>query len=329
MPVTLGAKQEHGFDQPLGLLSDCHRRIERFLDAMISVLERAGERSLVAEERDALEVALRYFETAAPRHTQDEDESLFPRLRACALASARAAMTRIDALQADHRRAESLHAEVADLCRLWLDTGPLARPQRQQLARLLGDLREIYVRHIAVEDHDIFPLAGQVLNERELAQIGLEMAQRRGVVHVVELGRPEAGVSSMSHDSERLRRHPTERFHPSQHLIDLREAAAQLLAEPQSNERAQRQKTLYRHGPVTVALFVFDRGAQLPQHVAEGVVTVQVLEGRLKMSAEGQAHDLSAGQMLVLAPGVKHDVRAEEPTRMLLTVCLETSASAR
>jgi quercetin dioxygenase-like cupin family protein len=127
----------------------------------------------------------------------------------------------------------------------------------------------------------------------------------------------------MSEQPDRLRQHPSKRFQPTQHLLDLGKATAQLRAEPQAGGRAQRQQTLYRHGPVTVALFVFDRGARMPQHVAEGVVTVDVLEGRLRMSAEGQAHDMTAGQILVMAPGVRHDVFAEEPTRMLLTVCLE------
>ena len=126
---------------------------------------------------------------------------------------------------------------------------------------------------------------------------------------------------------DRRRQHPSERFHPAQHAIDLGEAAAQLLAEAPSGARTQRQKTLYRHGRVTVALFLFDAGDHMPQHVAEGVVTVHVLEGRLKMSAEGQSHDLIAGQVLVLAPGVRHDVRADEPTRMLLTVCLDAPNS--
>ena len=125
---------------------------------------------------------------------------------------------------------------------------------------------------------------------------------------------------------DRRRQHPSERFEPDQHPIDLGEAAAQLLAEAPSGARTQRQKTLYRHGPVTVALFLFDRGDAMPQHEAEGVVTVHVLQGRLKVSAEGQSHDLTAGQILVLAPGVRHDVRAEEPTRMLLTVCLQIPA---
>jgi quercetin dioxygenase-like cupin family protein len=126
-----------------------------------------------------------------------------------------------------------------------------------------------------------------------------------------------------SDQPDRLRPHPAGRFQPTQHPIDLDRAAAELMAEPTPGERGQRQKTLYRHGRVTVALFLFDKGAGMPQHVAEGVVTVHVLAGRLRMSAEGRAHDLTAGQLLVLSPGVRHDVFAEEPTRMLLTVCLD------
>ncbi len=95
------------------------------------------------------------------------------------------------------------------------------------------------------------------------------------------------------------------------------------MTEPLTGARGHRQETIYRHGPVTVALFLFDAGARMIEHAAEGVVTIHVLDGRLKMSVEGQTHDLPAGQILVMAPGVKHDVFAELPTRMLLTVCLE------
>jgi quercetin dioxygenase-like cupin family protein len=79
---------------------------------------------------------------------------------------------------------------------------------------------------------------------------------------------------------------------------------------------------------MTVAMFVFDKGAKMPQHVAEGVVMVQVLHGRLRMSAEGQEHRLSTGQVLMLAPSVTHDVQADEPTEMLLTVSLQNSPAS-
>ena len=79
MPVQIGA-QTHNFSDPTGLLSDCHRRIEMFL----GTLERVAsviDRPLTEETRPALESALRYFREAAPKHTADEEESLFPRLR--------------------------------------------------------------------------------------------------------------------------------------------------------------------------------------------------------------------------------------------------------
>ena len=125
--------------------------------------------------------------------------------------------------------------------------------------------------------------------------------------------------------SPRLRPHPRERFAPPQLLIDLEQAANELALEgPPSH--GHRQKVLYRHGPLTIALFLFEAGGALAEHRADGVVTIHVLRGRMRVGAEGQQHDLVAGRMLVLAPGVKHDLHAEQPTHMLLTVSRESPA---
>ena len=79
MPVQIGAKA-HNFTDPTGLLSDCHRRIEMFLGSLQAVAEVIDH--FPAEETSrALESALRYFTQAAPKHTADEEESLFSRLR--------------------------------------------------------------------------------------------------------------------------------------------------------------------------------------------------------------------------------------------------------
>jgi hypothetical protein len=32
MPIVIGAKRESDFTDPIGMLSDCHRRIEMFLN---------------------------------------------------------------------------------------------------------------------------------------------------------------------------------------------------------------------------------------------------------------------------------------------------------
>jgi hypothetical protein len=42
MPVVIGGRPDSSFSDPLGLLTDCHRRIERFLGALRRVAARAG-----------------------------------------------------------------------------------------------------------------------------------------------------------------------------------------------------------------------------------------------------------------------------------------------
>ena len=57
MPVQLGSQPEHGFDEPLGLLSDCHRRIERFLEMLKKVAEQGGADAINDEGRRAVDAA--------------------------------------------------------------------------------------------------------------------------------------------------------------------------------------------------------------------------------------------------------------------------------
>ncbi len=81
MPVVIGAPRERGFDQPLGVLSDCHRRVEKFLAILEAIAATDPTRELDPGERASLCLALDYFRDSAPKHTADEEESLFPRLR--------------------------------------------------------------------------------------------------------------------------------------------------------------------------------------------------------------------------------------------------------
>lgn len=122
--------------------------------------------------------------------------------------------------------------------------------------------------------------------------------------------------------TERLRPHPEERFATPQVAVDFDEIAARLRSEPRAGEGGHRQEVLYRNGPVTIALFAFDRFTGIAEHAVRGVVSMQVLRGQLKITAEGQVHEMGPGQMLVLAPGLKHAVAAREESEMLVTVCL-------
>jgi len=179
MPVSIGAPPQAGFDQPLQLLQDCHRRIENFLEMLRRVVATAPDDVLDAPHRVALETALRYFREAAPRHTQDEEESLFPRLRNQRGARVQAALACIDALESDHQRATELHGQVETRGAQWLHAGALPEPERAELRGWLEELRRLYHQHIAIEDQQIFPLAGELLAADALHAVGREMRARR------------------------------------------------------------------------------------------------------------------------------------------------------
>lgn len=177
MPVQIGA-QTHGFSDPTGLLSDCHRRIEMFLAS----LERVAtllDKPLQADARGALEASLRYFRDAAPKHTADEEDSLFPRLRRLAHPQVDAAIQQLEPLEHDHDRANALHAEVDALGRRCLQQGSLPTEDANRFRDLVTQLVSIYSRHIRIEDEVVFPIAGRVLSSTDKTAIAAEMADRR------------------------------------------------------------------------------------------------------------------------------------------------------
>jgi hemerythrin-like domain-containing protein len=181
VPVQIGGKTESDFSSPLGLLSDCHRRIENFLGVLKRVAGSAGGRRLSVEEHAALDKALEYFRSAAPKHTADEEESLFPRLRALDDPVAKKSLDTLVVLESDHLTAANDHGVIDLLGSRWLKDGVLSDAEHTRLTETLDRLSKMYTRHIALEDSELFPLAGQVLPEEDLASIGREMAERRGV----------------------------------------------------------------------------------------------------------------------------------------------------
>ncbi len=181
MLVQIGQKPLADFSQPLEMLKDCHRRIEHFLQVLQKVVERFGEGELTEEGRRALATSLDYFAHSAPRHTTDEEQSLFPRLRDHQSAKAHPAMAELERLESDHRRADVAHQKVEQLGRLWLETGHIDLQSRTELRDLLDELVETYAKHIRLEEERVFELAAQTLAAGELDAIGSEMRQRRAL----------------------------------------------------------------------------------------------------------------------------------------------------
>jgi hemerythrin-like domain-containing protein len=175
MGIQIGAKPDSGFDDPLGMLKDCHRRIEHFLGILCIVAEWGQGRKLTEEEVAAVNAALNYFRVGGKRHTDDEEESLFPRLLEAG------GFAELERLEHDHVEASDLHAEVETLFQSWISAGFLSEIESRRIQSASRCLRDLYQAHIQVEDTIVFPKAAQVLDHSAIEAIGQEFRARRHV----------------------------------------------------------------------------------------------------------------------------------------------------
>lgn len=166
-----------GFDTPLAMLSACHRRIERRLEQLTLIAERLSEPDPErrAEALRVLSDVRRHFATSGAHHTDDEELTLFPMLRA---ADDPALHALLDVLEADHGVLDAMHAELEDLGdRLQA----AVTPEDVEALRVLGaDLKVHYERHIRQEDSRILPKAADLLSPEQVEELGFEMRRRRG-----------------------------------------------------------------------------------------------------------------------------------------------------
>jgi hemerythrin-like domain-containing protein len=181
MSVNIGDKPQADFSNPIALMMDCHRRIERFLQALRAVASNAKEGTLDQRHRTALDAALHYFVLAGPRHNQDEEASLFPALSALSIPEVAAMRKRLAQVAQEHADAQMLHQRIEALGRAWLDTGAITQEEWDEFGRLVDQLLAIYTPHIALEEREIFPLAARVLDSQVIAEIGRQMRARRNI----------------------------------------------------------------------------------------------------------------------------------------------------
>jgi hemerythrin-like domain-containing protein len=174
--VQIGAKPDSGFDDPIGMLTDCHRRIESFLRVLCRVAVRARGRRLSEEEEEAVASSLSYFRTGGERHTADEEESLFPRLKKHDEGKS---LEGLHLLEADHQHAHKLHTAVEKLFSTWMESGGLCSSDEQTLLQSTVELDQIYKAHIKIEEEVVFPEASRVLDKESIKEMGEEFRARR------------------------------------------------------------------------------------------------------------------------------------------------------
>jgi len=179
----LSINQPHipDFTDPLRLLVHCHKRIEAQLISWERAAEilRAGDRRSLTIVFAAIDGAVAHFAVPGVKHTEDEEVSLFPRLRQQGGSAGMEVIAAMTELESQHRSAEDLHSEFdAFVVTLPRDGSADAR-ELDCFGVLVASLTTLYCPHIMLENNVVFPAAARILPAGEIQALGEEMRARR------------------------------------------------------------------------------------------------------------------------------------------------------
>ncbi len=102
--------------------------------------------------------------------------------------------------------------------------------------------------------------------------------------------------------------------------FDLTREREQLHQEVSWKQHGHDAKTLVKEQAFRVVLIALRKGAALGEHRAAGPISIQVLRGKVQVTALDRTVPLSVGQLLVLETGVPHGVVALAESEFLLTI---------
>jgi len=102
--------------------------------------------------------------------------------------------------------------------------------------------------------------------------------------------------------------------------IDLFFFIEQLMKEKKWKETDRNAITVYKTNGMRIVLIALHKGAEMVKHIAEGKISIQVLEGKIQLNTDEQSVKLGKGQMLALHEGISHSLVAKKKTVFLLTL---------
>lgn len=167
-----------GFDEPLEMLTGCHRRIERQLETLKRLRAHVEARGIDAEAATAAQSILKYFEEAASNHLDDEEADLFPMIERRINDPGESLRFRAfrESLEADHRKLEAAWARLRKPLEGIADGLTRALPSQDVHAFV-----EAYAHHIAAEEGTLKEFVDRWLDDGDRQMLGRAMAARRGV----------------------------------------------------------------------------------------------------------------------------------------------------
>ncbi len=103
-------------------------------------------------------------------------------------------------------------------------------------------------------------------------------------------------------------------------IIDLPSLIEQLKTEDAWSKNDRNAITAFKTGEMRIVIVALHENAEMAPHQAGGVLSIQVLEGKINFVAGGESVDVYKGQIVTLHEGISHSVKAIEEAVFILTI---------
>ena len=106
--------------------------------------------------------------------------------------------------------------------------------------------------------------------------------------------------------------------------IKLNAYISEIKAETNWTDNDRNSVTLFKSDSMRIVLIGLHEKAELKPHIVNGLLSVQVLQGKVEFKAEKQNTHLETGQMVALHENITHSVRALTESFLLLTLVMNS-----
>lgn len=102
--------------------------------------------------------------------------------------------------------------------------------------------------------------------------------------------------------------------------IDLPKYIQEIKSEEPWHKTDRNAITIYKTEDLTVVLVALHEGAEMKPHATNGILLLQLIEGKITFGANEQQLELAPQQMVTLHEKITHSVKAVQESVFLLTV---------
>lgn len=106
----------------------------------------------------------------------------------------------------------------------------------------------------------------------------------------------------------------------SQVTINLPLFIKQITKEKAWKDTDRNAITIFKTNGMRIVLIALHKGAEMTKHKVKGMISIQVLKGRIILNTDEQSIKLSEGQMLAMHDGIPHSLLANKKAIFLLTL---------